>query len=237
MITRRLMRVFERGGAAFLNRNGSFDVRRSTDARSGVIGVLDAADLTGLKRQGYLKRFGEIEPPRYIWSGRRWTAETLSKASVDGFLRHDAALPTSLAEQVLASLADPDERERLNRSARYFCDDFRWVDQGVRISGMNWSALALGGRIEGGLAGEDSRADPLYKVAAERRLKHIEKQLSRRGYRQLTMLLVDKTLPKRFAANYGMRSHEAPVRTVDLLRRLSWVYEKELKPPECVDRV
>lgn len=233
-MARRLIRALERGGAGFLKTDGSFDVRRSTDARSAVIGVLASSEVSELKRQGHIKRLGDIEPPRFVWVGSALVDQMLSKASLDGFLSDDPPKPSSFVEQVLVSLPDPDEQKRLKQSVQWFRDDYDWAHQSAQIAGMNWNALSLGGRIDGASVHE-GKADPLYKVGAERRLKHIERQLLERGYRQIIALVVDRISRKRFAANYRLGSHEAEVRAADLLRRLNWAYEKELKPPACVD--
>lgn len=229
----RLIRALERGGAAFVSADGSIAVRRSADARATIIGRMEAEAFAALRDGEHLKRLGDAEPARFVWCGAKLSSTRPVHPSAQGFMETRAERRKTMLGHVLLTLRDESEAGDLRRVVKWFREDVMWADRAGPVAGMNWSDLALGGRVDRS-RGAASSDDPLYRVAAKRRLKQVRASLGARGFEQVYELVVEPVSRQRFQRNYDYTRKDAEARAVGLLRRLSWLYEKAMKPPSGI---
>ena len=230
----RLIRALQKGGAVFAETAGQFDVRRGCDARGRIIGHFTNDIFDALLARGQLKPLGAFDPPRYIWSGPALEKTDLSPASIKGFAEtHSKAETRTLLGHVLHTLSDRAEANRLQRAAEWFYQDHIWEAEGGSVAGMNWQTLALGGRVDRSVTADDIGRDGFHRLKAKERLSGLRGRFSERAYNELYALILSEHRRGHFAATFAFTPAEADRRAVDLLRRLSWFYEKELAPPEA----
>ncbi|MEM1037402.1 MAG: hypothetical protein AAGI14_11640 [Pseudomonadota bacterium] len=230
----RLIRALQNGGAVYDDGGGRFVVRRGQDARGRIIGQLASGIVDALVAKGQLKPFGAFDLPRYIWSGPALEKADLIPASIKGFIEtHSKAENRSLLGHVLHTLSDRAEASRLQRAADWFYQDHIWEAEGGSVAGMNWQTLALGGRVDRSVTADDIGRDGFHRLKAKERLSGVRGRFSERAYNELYALIMSEHRRGHFAATFAFTPAEADRRAVDLVRRLSWFYEKELAPPEA----
>lgn len=211
-------------------------VRRSLDARGRVIGRLSSQLFTALVEAGRLKQLGTYEPTRYVWNGpaldRAATAPVSIKAFVDV---HTQQAARTLLGHILHVLSNKEEADTLRRVSEWFYQDHVWEAEAGSIAGMNWQGLALGDRIDRSRRSSDEgQGDPIFRAKAKARLKQVRARFSERAYNELYALILSEHGRKHYAATFAFTEHEAERRAVDLMRRLSWFYEKDVAPPEML---
>lgn len=231
----RLIKALEYGGAVYVERDKSLSVRRTKDARGGIIGTL-APDLFNiLVEQGKLKPLGVSKPMRYVWCGEMIERAQPTQASIRTFVEaHSKKASRSLLGLILNALSDRSEASVLRRASEWFYQDHIWESEAGSVAGMNWQSLALGGRIDQSSQPDASFGDLTYRVKAVHRLQKLRAHFSERAYNELYALILSEHGKKHFAATFAFTETEAERRAVDLLRRLSWLYEKDLSPPFTV---
>ncbi|MEL8056483.1 MAG: hypothetical protein AAGK66_10040 [Pseudomonadota bacterium] len=230
----RLIRALQKGGAVYTESPGRYVVRRGHDARGRAIGRFCEDVFDALLARGHVKRLGAFDPPRYIWCGPVLETANLSPASVKGFAEtYSEAKTRSLLGHILNALSDKAEAGRLRRAAEWFYQDHIWDAEGRSVAGMNWETFALGGRVDRSIVNNDLAHDTFHKTKARERLERVRARFSERAYNELYALILSEHKRGHYAATFAFTPAEADRRAVDLMRRLSWFYEKELAPPEA----
>lgn len=228
----RLIKAVEQGGAVYVEDKNVFSVRRTRDARGGIIGTLTPGVFHSLVDQAKLKPFGTFKPLRYVWSGSKLERSKPLQASIRTFVEtHSKKASRSLLGCVLHAHADKKEAAILRRTSEWFYQDQVWEANTGTVAGMNWQGLALGGRVDRSGRSLDGFDEPIYRLQAVRRMQKARARFSERAYNEVYALIVSEHGRKHFAATFAYTETEAERRAIDLLRRLSWLYEKELSPP------
>ena len=219
----RLIRALERGGIASQIERDAWGIWRGRDRRCRMIGKLSGAQVDLLRMQKSLAPLGEEVPPILIWTGPQQSSETpasngtaLERILVDG--------RGSLLQHIISKCRDPALRRSYRRAAQGYLLDIEQIEQPERSPGMNWNALALGGRIDGGRFSTDLKISK-EQAPARARLSKLKHRLPAEDLSLLDgMVLRDETrsaLARRFATRPSIIERRA----LSVLRALSSVYD------------
>lgn len=159
-MNRRLLRALERGGVAAPIASDRWGVWRGRDRRTRMIGVLSGAEIDVLRVRDVLHPLGDTNPPLFICT---------RKCSEPGRVNPDstalrAVLPDPsgpFVELVIARCSQPALRSLTRSTVQDYRRDVECAMRSPGISGMNWSALSLGGKVDGGRWSQNRRPSRL----------------------------------------------------------------------------
>ena len=234
MTNARMIRVLERGGCAIQRPDGNWDIKRTHDARGTTIGRLEAQSVATLCHDGLLKRLGDYDPIRLIWSSGQ-NYQTVVQCFPDKALAHatPSASGGSLVERCLQALPCDKVRERLSGAVEAYREDTLWISRQGAVSGMNWRGLALGTRI----SGANSLERPLSNrnaYQAGRRLQRIAERFGLDWLKELNSLVLDEVSRNRFSETFDVPRRKVEARAKAHLELLAEIYECDLARPSRI---
>lgn len=120
-----------------------------------------------------------------VWTGPAYMPPTTSGAPDALMHTAEAEAPghVSLLQRVLKRLEDTVQQTRVAEAAFDFRADCELASQSAGVSGMNWTALSAGTRIDGGAPGDRMGTNPSTRAA--RRLDQLQDRLGGDTFRVL----------------------------------------------------
>lgn len=228
----RILKALQTGGCAALIEGRDWGVWRKRDLRMRPVGKLDVGDVQALRASGKLKLLGSGAVEKLVWSGARGdlnitppSAEALLK---DERLEHSGA---ALLDRVIASYDDERMQRRIAQAATDYAEDFERSASGGRISGMNWSAITAGVRIEGGKP-KDRHASSLTEIGASERMVKIADTLGAFKQKFLHRLVIERATRHAVAQSLSLSVARAETCAASVLEELADVYDQSIKRPE-----
>ena len=234
MTPERMQRLLRAGAHLYARSDGQWDLYRCSDRRRRRVGVLGPERVEALRAGGEVLR-QSIEPPEcLVWSRRpRETGAMVPPlpGRPDGGTtpsQDSGRVSQSLLARVLASEPREIRRRRLAVAALNWRQDIEAVQSLGLSSGMNWTAIQAGTRIDGGgysfggFAGQTSAQD---------RLRAIERQLSRDERRLLNLLIIKGWTRHAVARSTGLSDRRAEQEAAKVLCRIADLFEKDVRRP------
>lgn len=218
-MTQRLIQALQRGGVAAPLARDQWGVWRGTDRRRRQIGTLAGRDVELLRLQGSLAPLGDFDPPILVWSG----AIEPSAPSTGGVrvLKASAVFEDRpLIEQVVSNCSDLTTRSSYRTFIQAYRADEACLARGEQVPGMNWTGLALGGRIQGGRPKDDYRGSADI-AGAKRRFDGIARLLPEDELRFLNSLVLANLTKSKLAKQFQIRSSLLERRAIAVLRTVT----------------
>ena len=223
-MNKRFVRALERGGMASQIRVDRWGIWRGRDRRTRKIGEVSGTDIDLLRLDGSLCPLAAQGVPTLIWSGPR-SDTGAARPSAESLKASDPPVGGPLIELVIKRASDPELRALIRDTAIKYRQDVALAENCGRTPGMNWTSLALGGRIQGGpYRVRETMSDESRR--ARRRLAAISLALSAEDCDCLDRLLLSGQSRAAMARRFGIRPSLMEPRAVSLLRQLADLYAR-----------
>lgn len=228
----KLIRALQRGGCVVEVQPNCWDVWRGRDRRGRSIGQLSDADIQVLKIQGNLSHLGGAEDGRLVWSGGVSPGNTAvsSPAALVGTANDKRGQIRSQLQRLLEDARSAQERRQLAQAALDFAEDVERAETSGAAKGMNWSMIATGGRIQGGVRA-DSCGRIGYASRSAQRLQLLQDRLASGEYTLLRRLIVERVSRNALARWLNEAPLDAQRRARHALRHLAKIYAEEISRP------
>jgi len=224
----RLPRALQRGGVAAQTQSDLWGVWRGKDRRGRKIRAVNGCDVEILRVLGQLKALGDHDPPLLVWCG---TVPAQGKASAARLSRADAYLDAPLIERVIANCTSEHLRTRFRDIALTYRRDVEASQQSGIAAGMNWTGLALGGRVQGGRGPERDHVRE-HISQARHRLESVKESVSADELGFLDRLIVAEQTRQHLAKHYAVRPSLVEQRASTALRSLIECNDRNVKVRE-----
>lgn len=231
----RLLRALQNGGCIAQIRGRDWGVWRQHDLRGRAIGVLDLSEVEALRVSGELKQLGSGEPQKLIWSGGFDVVAAVSpSAGAILVVSEQKNSGAALLDRVVAEIEDERQQRRIAQAAIDYAEDIERSFTGG-ASGMNWSAISAGVRIEGGKS-RDHYGTTQNAARASERLARVSENLGAYKQRFLHVLVVDRVTRHAAGRLFSMPVAHAETTARDVLVELADIYDCDVKRPERAQR-
>lgn len=224
----RLIRALQSGGMAVQVRDDLWGVWRGRDRRTRKIGELSAPEIDLLRLRGSLAPVAETEPQILIWIGPMTAGEN-PKPGTTALQSIHPPKDGPLIELIISNRKHDGLRELIRSTAMSYRQDVEAAAGGHQISGMNWTDLALGGRIQGGPA-RGSRLPNRAAVEARARLRAVERELSIDEVDCLDRLVLARHSRRKLAHRCAIRPSLMESHALAVMRKLAEIYARKIKP-------
>ena len=223
-MNKRFVRALERGGMAAQIRVDRWGIWRGRDRRTRKIGEVSGTEIDLLRLGGSLCPLAAQDVPTLVWSGPRSDTGAL-RASAESLEAIDTPVGGPLIELVIKRVSNLELRALIRDTAIKYRQDVALVERCGWTPGMNWTALALGGRIQGGTYRvRETISDETRR--ARRRLDAISRALPAEERDCLDRLLLSGQSRAVMARRFGIRPSLMEPRAVSLLRQLVDLYAR-----------
>jgi len=232
----RLIRALQRGGSLRKDGRGGWQVWRGKDTRTRPIGTLTAAEVDVLWAEGCLGKLGEFHPARLVWKGDGQSGSSALPSSE--ILEERSSKPRtsdqkSLISRVIGAIPDDETRSILSFHVGEILNDLDLSAAYGAPSGMNWSAIMSGTRIEQ----SGGKSDPSYfrfeSARASARLGALRQALSSDEAVLFQLVFCERASRYRVQQRFRGTAKDIEERTLKLIRRVQWLRDHAIAPNLC----